>query len=677
MKRLELILQSNLGRTGARIEIKSQIDKVIRKIIIVISFLVSLCNGFAQNMYADSVRKLLQVAKDDESKVLLLSQLSYYIRYTNMDSSLYYGRSAVSLAQKLKYFRGEAYALSDLGIDFRDKGELSRALELEFRALEIASKYDYLLVESNALRRIGLLNFDLNRYPKAIDYCQKALNIDQQIGNNRGIAFDYLVTAQAFIDLKDSSLAWYFIQKSGEKITSIEDYRADFLIWRGNAFWLKRNKDSALAVWKEGLRLGLSLDYYRTTSLICYYIGTMYRELKNPDSSITYAKQGLEYAKKASNGKEILMSSKLLFNLYDSLNQPVEALRYSKIAAAAKDSLLGPGNIQAIEELIASQNERQAEVEAERARLNQIVLATGMGAILIIAFILYRNNRKKQKTNLTLAKQKAEIQEALTKLKSTQTQLVQAEKMASLGELTAGIAHEIQNPLNFVNNFSEVNTELLAEMRDQIEKGNLEEVKRISGDIEANEHKILHHGGRADAIVKNMIQHARGAVGHKEPTNINNLTEEYLRLAYHAVRAKDKSFHAEIKTLFDDTIDKIEIIPQDIGRVFVNLYNNAFYAVGEKMNQSLNGYEANITVTTRKVNGMVEISVKDNGTGMPEKIRQKIFQPFFTTKPVGQGTGLGLSLSYDIIKAHGGDIKMESKEGMGSEFIIQLPAKVI
>jgi signal transduction histidine kinase len=408
-------------------------------------------------------------------------------------------------------------------------------------------------------------------------------------------------------------------------------------------------------------------------------MGTMFREIKKPDSGIFYGKKALEYAKMASNQKAILLASQLLFELCDSLHRP-EAFHYLKIATAAKDSLFAPANIKTIVASIANENAEQARIQADRQaeivayqnKLKQITLTSGMAAFLIIAFILYRNNRKKQKTNIILAKQKAEIEATLSKLKSTQTQLVQAEKMASLGELTAGIAHEIQNPLNFVNNFSEVNTELLAEMRDQIENGNLEEVKRISGDIEANEHKILHHGGRADGIVKNMIQHARGTVGQKEPTNINSLAEEYLRLSYHAVRAKDKTFHAEIKTSFDETIDKIEIIPQDIGRVLVNLYNNAFYAVGEKMNQSLNGYEANITVTTRKVNGMVEISVKDNGIGIPEKLRQKIFQPFFTTKPAGQGTGLGLSLSYDIIKAHGGEIKVITNENEGSEFLIQL-----
>ncbi len=270
------------------------------------------------------------------------------------------------------------------------------------------------------------------------------------------------------------------------------------------------------------------------------------------------------------------------------------------------------------------------------------------------------------------------LNRSLNDLKSTQAQLIQSEKMASLGELTAGIAHEIQNPLNFVNNFSEVNKELIGEMRAEIEKGNLSEVKLLAKDIEDNEEKIGHHGKRADAIVKGMLQHSRTSSGQKEPTDINVLCEEYLRLSYHGLRARDKTFNAGFKTDFDPSIPKIKVIPQDIGRVLLNLINNAFYAVDEKVKseklkvKSVN-YEPNVSVSTKKSDGKILISVKDNGNGIPDEIKDKIFQPFFTTKPTGQGTGLGLSLSYDIVKAHGGELKVETEEGEGSEFIMQLP----
>jgi signal transduction histidine kinase len=272
---------------------------------------------------------------------------------------------------------------------------------------------------------------------------------------------------------------------------------------------------------------------------------------------------------------------------------------------------------------------------------------------------------------------KKQVDKTLTELKSTQSQLIQSEKMASLGELTAGIAHEIQNPLNFVNNFSEVNKELLAEMNDEITKGNYDEVKALAKDVIENEEKINHHGKRADAIVKGMLQHSSSSTGVKEPININALADEYLRLSYHGLRAKDKSFNATLKTDFDETIGNINIIPQDIGRVVLNLITNAFYAVNEKklsavVTPEAVKYEPTVSISTKKLNGKVEIKVADNGNGIPQKIIDKIFQPFFTTKPTGQGTGLGLSLSYDIIKAHGGELKVETKEGEGSIFTILL-----
>jgi len=294
--------------------------------------------------------------------------------------------------------------------------------------------------------------------------------------------------------------------------------------------------------------------------------------------------------------------------------------------------------------------------------------------------LLYRNNRSRRKANELLRVQKAEIEiqkksaeSALMDLKATQAQLIQSEKMASLGDLTAGIAHEIQNPLNFVNNFSEVSNELIDEMIEEIENNDLEEVKAIAGDVKQNLEKINHHGKRADGIVKGMLQHSRSSDGIKEPTDINALADEYLRLAYHGLRAKDKSFNASLKTDFDDRIGMINIASQDIGRVILNLITNAFYTVDEKKKAGEKNYKPTVTVSSKKEAKKIEIKVTDNGSGIPKKVRDKIFQPFFTTKPTGQGTGLGLSLSYDIVKAHGGELKVETKENEGTTFSIQIP----
>lgn len=277
-----------------------------------------------------------------------------------------------------------------------------------------------------------------------------------------------------------------------------------------------------------------------------------------------------------------------------------------------------------------------------------------------------------------LKEEKKRTEEALAELQVTQKQLIQSEKMASLGELTAGIAHEIQNPLNFVNNFSEVNKELLEELKAERLKPNAEREEALENelinDVISNEEKINYHGKRADAIVKGMLQHSRSSNGMKEPVDINALTDEYLRLAYHGLRAKDKTFNARLDTDYAENIGNIHIIPQDIGRVILNLITNAFYVVGEKKKELPDGYEPTVSVSTKKVDDKVWISVKDNGNGIPQKVLDKIFQPFFTTKPTGQGTGLGLSLSYDIVKAHGGELKVETKEGEGSLFLILLPA---
>jgi signal transduction histidine kinase len=345
------------------------------------------------------------------------------------------------------------------------------------------------------------------------------------------------------------------------------------------------------------------------------------------------------------------------------------------MAIAAKDSIfkirvasLARFQNASFQEQIRFQ-EFQKERVAAQTRVKTYSLLAGSGVFLIIALILYRNNRQKHKANKVL-------EGTLTDLKSTQTQLIQSEKMASLGELTAGIAHEIQNPLNFVNNFSEVSVELTQELKEELKAGNTKDALLIADDLEQNMGKIQHHGKRADAIVKGMLQHSQLGSGAKEPTNINALADEYLRLAYHGLRAKDKSFNAELITHYDEQLPKVNVIPQDIGRVMLNLFNNAFYAVQQRQKQAGDGYKPTIEVTTfyLPIQRVGELKVRDNGVGMPEHIKEKIMQPFFTTKPTGEGTGLGLSLSYDmVVKGHGGTIRVNSIESEGSEFIINLP----
>jgi len=376
----------------------------------------------------------------------------------------------------------------------------------------------------------------------------------------------------------------------------------------------------------------------------------------------------------------------LIASFYDQLGKSDSSIVYLKLAKTLSDSLSVEErkSLLAFQDVVVDEQAKLENLEKEkietREKLKVYLLLTGIIVFVVIVLLLYRNNRARKKANEILHQRNEKIEKTFHQLRSTQAQLIQSEKMASLGELTAGIAHEIQNPLNFVNNFSEVNSELIEEQKKELERGNLSEAKILANEIAENEKKITHHGKRADGIVKSMLQHSQKSSDQKELRDINALCDEYARLAYHGFKAKDQSFNATIKTDLDPDLPQMRVIPQDIGRVLFNLVNNALYAVSgveqpevvvsTKYSPSA---DARPDVLVGQVgNGVVEIRVSDNGPGIPDSIKDKIFQPFFTTKPTGQGTGLGLSLAYDIVKAHGGEIKLRSSEGE-TEFNIYLP----
>jgi len=628
----------------------------------------------AQNKQTDSLVQQLSVVKSDSSRVWLLAELCSDFRYSNTDSSIFYGQMALSLARKINFLRGEANTLNRLSVTFLSMGNLPKTMELQYSALKISEDNNFQFEKAACLRRIGMVYTELENYSKAIGFFHVALKIDSAIKNRGGVAIAYANLGMLYQYMNNADSALYYNQKAFAALHDYKPMEAEIYRVRGDIEAMNGNKDAALNYYQQGIQVGLNSNDSRNNSFTFSRLAALYKEVGEADSSIYYALKGVESGKRSSFKKGIFLSSNLLAALYESDN-PSKSLYYYKIAVAAKDSLFGAGNIQAIQELIAKDEARKKEIELAKAnfqsKLKQYGLLGGLGVVCIIAFILYRNNRQKQKDNKVL-------QTTFDNLKSTQAQLIQSEKMASLGELTAGIAHEIQNPLNFVNNFSEVNQDLLAEMKDQLQKENYEDAKEMIDDLIGNEEKINHHGKRADAIVKGMLQHSRRSSGVKAPTDINALCDEYLRLSYHGLSAKDKSFNATLKTDFDNTIGSINIIPQDIGRVILNLIMNAFYAVNEKKQHVGEDFEPTVTITTRKPGHLTggweaEISVSDNGNGIPEAIKEKIFQPFFTTKPTGQGTGLGLSLAYDIVKAHGGDLLVISNKGNGSEFIIQLP----
>ncbi len=646
---------------------------MIKTIKIAIILAVICSPVYAQNqLKADSLKYELANAKQDSIRAFRLIDLSNIYQNTKPDSSIYYGLQALTLLQNTKYFPNQVPALLNLSIEFRVLGDVGKAMEAAFKGLQIAEEKKDSHNTAHCLNQLGTIYMiSLQDYSKAIQYFRQSNQLSDELHDEEWNAFMVLNIASAHRRNKQFDSAFFYDQKAYatfKKLNTAEHIPLLFLQMGATQFGLN-NYPLALEYLHKGLHICQEQGDVFYSSIAFYRIAEVFQAMKQKDSCIWFTKQSLADANKINFKQQILDATTLLAQLYESRNVD-SAYYYLKLAKTANDEVNGPAKKLELQKTITDEQERQRKVEAERmayqTQLKQYIFLAGLGILLLIAFILYRNNKQKQKANKVL-------ETTLTNLKSTQAQLIQSEKMASLGELTAGIAHEIQNPLNFVNNFSEVNKELLEELKDEAGKGNIDEVKSIANDVIANEEKINHHGKRADAIVKGMLQHSRSSTSAKEPTNINALADEYLRLAYHGLRAKDKDFNATIKTDFDESIGNINIIPQDIGRVLLNLYNNAFYVVNERSKQQKDGYEPTVSVSSKKVDNQVEIKISDNGNGIPQKIVDKIFQPFFTTKPTGQGTGLGLSLSYDIVKAHGGELKVETKEGEGTKFIIQLP----
>jgi two-component system NtrC family sensor kinase len=459
-----------------------------------------------------------------------------------------------------------------------------------------------------------------------------------------------------------------FAEQSGFKI-----FEGDCLNYIGNAYIIKRDYAAAKTDFLKSIQVNTAIGSNAGLTHAYLSLADLFIKQNNKDSSLYYAKRGLALTKITDDLSDAAAVFNTLSAVFKLRNNIDSAFKYQGMALAAKDSLNNEDKVKQFENVGFTEQLRLQQLEEEREavqnKIRTYAMLAGLGVVLLIALILYRNNLQKQKANAVLAT-------TLDHLKATQTQLIQSEKMASLGELTAGIAHEIQNPLNFVNNFSEVNREMIDELKDELKSGNLDEALAIADDIGRNEEKINHHGKRADGIVKGMLEHSRSRSGQNELTDINVMADEYMRLSYHGLRAKDKSFNAVLITNFDSTLPKIEVVQQDIARVMLNLLNNAFYAVNQKAKTSNVDYKPEVTVSTSTENGQIIIKVKDNGNGIPDAIQDKIMQPFFTTKPTGEGTGLGLSLSYDIVvKGHGGQLVVISEEGKYTEFKISIPPK--
>jgi two-component system NtrC family sensor kinase len=710
------------------------IMKKIFTLLIIYSTFTSFKGAFCQQRIVDSLRSELNREVNAEKKLGLYEEIIDEVMELNLDTSIPYIDTLERMADKAGSINGKAKVLNLRGKIQKAKGDMEGAIVFYRQDLALRIQLNDPKGISQSFNNIGAAFAELYLPDSAIANYLKSVEINEKTGDYSSLASGYSNIGNLYSDQKLHDKAIDYLEKAlkirlehGEEKKCMYTYNN-----LATAYGTSGNIDKAMEYANKGIAIALKYGNKFVAGVIEGGLGHLLIEKGKNEEAITHCERSVQLLEEANRKTNLVFPLVNLATAYNALNKPEQALKfalkgyaimqetkqvdplevyYEEIAKAYEkkgnskeallwfrkfmaldDSLFKAENIKNLanvetkyqtqkkETQIAQQNLTLSKQRNElfRQKTWLIAMIAGFALFLFIALLLWRINKERKRANALLVQQKDEIQKTLSELKSTQAQLIQSEKMASLGELTAGIAHEIQNPLNFVNNFSEINKELLVEMKDEIDKGNLTEVKTIANGVIENEEKINHHGKRADAIVKGMLQHSQSSTGLKEPTDINKLADEYLRLSYHGLRAKEKTFNATLKTDFDESIGNINIIPQDIGRVVLNLINNAFYAAPLLPEGGVSDpdyvHSPTVWVRTKKVGDKVLISVRDNGPGIPQKILDKIFQPFFTTKPTGQGTGLGLSLSYEIVKAHGGELKVETKEGEGSTFIIELPA---
>jgi len=621
----------------------------------------------------DSLLNLWPSIKLTADRTRVIYDIIYNYGQLSPAKTLDYENKLLSFARTISDLANQAVIMSESGDILYDSGKNTEGLAREFNALKLAE-------QSGNKQAMGIVyenlafcypdNFNLNKL-----YNQKALQYSIAAGDNLSVCWELINLSYNYKSQHQVDSARYYLLKSFKLSVSKNVEQA-----------IPRNLTDVAALQTDP---AIRLKYYKaalntpyakcdlvTKGFIMGNIALYYQTLGATDSGLYYAKKAYAAASEFSITRKI-MPVRILSQLYIGHNAD-SALKYTKVYYAIRDSMHSLDKMKRAQDFAFADQQRRQEIEKQKVIYRDNLRLYGLIAIIvflvIMALFFWRNNRNKQKANLALRTQKEQLQKTLQDLKLTQQQLIQSEKMASLGELTAGIAHEIKNPLNFVNNFAEVNMDLLEEMQLEIKNGDSTEALAIAADIYQNMDKIKLHGARADGIVKSMLEHSRSGGGIKEPADLNKLTDEFLKLSYHGLRAKDRTFNVEIETNFDPKLPTISVMAQDIGRVLLNIINNAFYAVQQKQKQKGSSYKPLVKVATALKGNFVEVRVWDNGIGIPDAIKEKIMQPFFTTKPSGEGTGLGLSLSYDIVtKMHKGHIEVESKQGEYSEFKIALP----
>ncbi|UOQ98585.1 ATP-binding protein [Hymenobacter sp. 5317J-9] len=623
----------------------------------------------------DSLRHLLARPLPDTSRVVLLCQLSDQLWTQRTDSAAVYAYKALALARRVHYRHGEGEALNRLGAALRESN-LARALEVFQKSLRIAEvTHDRALAAQN-LRSIGIIYVYLRDQRQGLAYYFRALKIGEELRDERRVVIELSNIGLAYDLFNQLDSSRIFQERAYALARRLRTPTNYILYGLGNVARKQGRTAQAKAFYRASITESKKVQHLRSLNFAYVGLATLYQQQGRLDSSVYYARLGCQAAQTNGFLRGVLNASTLLTQDFKTRGNADSALKYQSLMLVMKDTLFGQEKVMRLQNLNYREQQRAQEAAAGQARLKARYrtygLVAGLVALLALALLLARHARQQERAREAL-------EQSLAELKTAQDQLVQREKMAFLGELTAGIAHELQNPLNFVKNFAEVSTDLVDEItgehRDPTRSTGLEQ--EILTGLKQNLQQISQHGQRATSIIKGMLEHSRAGTSQRVPTNLNAVVEDSLRLAYQGLRTKDKEFTAELVTELAPGLPRIEAMSQDLGRVLINLFTNAFHAVQQRQRQSPDpGYRPTVTVSTHAVPGAVEIQVKDNGTGMSDGVKEKIFQPFFTTKPVGEGTGLGLSLSHDIVTTgHGGTLTVESREGEGTEFVVRLPAQ--
>ena len=642
-------------------------------------------NGLTLNK--DSLFRRLPFTPAGPQRVKLVNDLYYYGVYPDIKKEIDMGYRILAWAKANHDLITEAVICAEQATTMASNGDDAAAVQLKAEAMAAAKA-----AHDNQALGIVYHNMYQSTFAKpgvnllqARDNVWQSLKFAHASNDTLTICWGYEDLFIYYFNIKKADSAGFYVRKALDWAIKANrlydicfniDQLGDYVLINGHT-----DEGLKLRYYRAALSLSQSTNdvtsiYVTTGSLANFYLN------KNIDSALFYAYKAYHVGRRISIQNEAPFVN-VIAKAYTKKRNIDSAIKYVKLYDTLNTQLYNNESMARAQAITFAEKQKEQQAEAERTALKNSrqrwILAIVIVFLLLIALIFWRNNRLTRKANALLAQQKLQTELTLADLRATQQQLIQSEKMASLGELTAGIAHEIQNPLNFVNNFSEVNQEMLEELKAESEKPKAERdeelVAELINDLVENERKIHQHGKRADGIVKGMLEHSRASTGQKEPTDVKKLVDEYFKLAYRGLQAKDGTLNVTLVTHFDENLPPVNIIPQDIGRVLLNLFNNAFYATQQKQKTAGENYKPEVTVTSAVQNGYAIITVKDNGIGIPDGIKDKIMQPFFTTKPTGQGTGLGLSLSYDIVvKEHGGQLTATSKEGEFTQFEILLPA---